>query len=795
MRKFSAVVLVLLMFFTNLSPALAIQEVAQSKGKPIVYKQNAQTIKYAFIFDGPSDKNDVVLKQFQAAITKSTAPDFKAEFPSRLIYVGNWTRESVHNLSEKASRSDATVIVSLGYLSTMHFNNTKNVNKFVITIDQYGLRDMGEGFFNPITQSIKGVNAFKKSVNFKKTAILVNENYYKIRNDWQTFLAPKLQDIDFKMLPVTQDVDRTIASIPSDCYAVVLTPLFNLSKEKRQDLINKLNEKRLPTYSTLGKEDVEMGVMLGSGAYDLDRKLAEASSFNIKGLLYGEIKKSEKMQFYEDEIYYLNEDTCDAIGYKPHLRVVHVAEVISNKTRPSFDLTAVFDNLDEHNIDIARKRLLVKAARRSAVSAALKYLPTFGINLGYQSYNYDYAESAKSSLPQKTGILQLGFDQMIYSPALVANILIKKKGLDFSKADLRMQEQNMGIEVALLYIDALMLQKIIEVQKEYVKESREALAISRVREKSGYCGKEEALRWAADLNLHEQKLIDLRFEYDNVKLNIAKMLHMDQTVKYDLGDLTAMDPAFYIRDIHIIDYVLSPQNLEEFTKMLIGEAYRVAPELEKLKAAMKMKDYEQSMYVQRFILPDAKLSYTYTSLMDREFTSRALLPTPIGLVQLGPPNATNGLFGVFASWKPIEGGTKIAEIMRIKAEKDELIKHDEEVRAELEQAIRSTVNRAVAAYFSIGQNYKAMSASEESYRNVKEMYLRDKAPISQVVDAQQTYLNSKLAAMNSQYSFFKELVWVQRAICSVNWNKATPESKNFIQSIKDKLEKRVDITL
>lgn len=48
-------------------------------------------------------------------------------------------------------------------------------------------------------------------------------------------------------------------------------------------------------------------------------------------------------------------------------------------------------------------------------------------------------------------------------------------------------------------------------------------------------------------------------------------------------------------------------------------------------------------------------------------------------------------------------------------------------------------------------------------------------------------------ALNSQYTFFKELVWVQRAICAVDWTKASPEAKQFIQDVKENLEKRSDV--
>lgn len=49
--------------------------------------------------------------------------------------------------------------------------------------------------------------------------------------------------------------------------------------------------------------------------------------------------------------------------------------------------------------------------------------------------------------------------------------------------------------------------------------------------------------------------------------------------------------------------------------------------------------------------------------------------------------------------------------------------------------------------------------------------------------------------MNSQYVFFKELLWVQRGICATNWTKATPEAHAYTPQIKDKLEKRGDISL
>lgn len=767
---------------------------------------NKRYIKFAFIFDGPSDKNEKVLKQFQKTITKSVEEDYIASFPSNLVFVGDWTDNGVKKISDNALNSNAVVVISLGYLSTQYLTDLKNKQKFVVTIDQYGLRDLGEGFFNPIQQATQKVELFKRLTNFNKVAILINEGYYKTQKDWNKFLTPKFagKNINFTTISVNDNIDSVLTKMPSDVDAVFVTPLYNLSTEQKRDLFDKLNAKKIKTFSTTGKEDVELGALLGSGAFDMDRKLAESTSFNIQGVLKGERYKTQKIHFYEDEILSINSDTAEAIGYMPHLRLLNNADIVSKKQTPQYNLTAVFDTLDKQNLNIERKRLLVKAAKKAALSAALKYLPTFGVTLGYQQYNDGFADSAKSSIPEKTGVFQMGIEQMIYSPALVTNILIKNKQVNFQKAEQFAMEQNMGIDVALLYIQTLMLENAIKNQKEYVKESRENLAIARVREKMGYCGKEEILRWASQLNITEQHLLEMEADYKNVKISINKILDKPQELNYNLAELKANDPAFYTSDLHVIDYVRTPQALEAFTKMLVEEAINVAPELTKLKAAMKMKDYEAKMYYQKFILPDAKLTYEYTSLMDRQFTGPAKLPVadlrystptnPVGFV-MPTPNATNSRLGIFAQWKPIEGGTKIAEIQRINAEKAELQAYMDEVEMELEAHIRSVVNQALAAYFSIEKNYKATYAAQENYYAVKDAYLKGNAPIAQIIDAQKTYLESKLKASNSQYEFFKELVWVQRGLCAVNWSKASPEAKAWIEKIKSNLVEMQDIRL
>ncbi len=772
----------------------------------------SQVVRIAFVFDGKSPANNYFLEKFKTSIKNGMDKGTTVQFPSNLVFVGDWTEKGVKTQCDRALASNATTVVALGYLSSKYYNGLKNKRKMVVTVDQYGLRDFGTGMFSPVAQFTQKLELFHRLTNFNRVAIMMNENYYKTRKDWDSFIKSKLKDktINLVVVPVGNNVDNAMAKIPANVDAALILPQFTLTMEQVGDMFNKMNDKKIKTFSVLGESDVNVGCMIGSGALDLDRKITEATSFNIKSVLDGHKVPQEKVMFYEDEILYVNADTCEKVGYEPPLRLLNNAKVISHKPVPVYSLSAIFNKLDEQNLDIEQKSYLVKAARKAAWVARLKYLPTVSATLGYQQYNNSYAESAALLIPEKTGVFSLDVDQMIYSPALVTNILIKNKKIKFEKAEYKITEQNMGINVANLYIDTLILRNQIGIQQEQVKEARENLAIARVREKMGYCGKEEVMRWASQLSISEQKLLDMTADYKNVKIAISKFLNEKQNQNFELMDLKANDPAFYTSELNILDYVRTPSALEKFTQMLVDESFTVAPELVKLRTAMAMKKNERSMYVQKFILPDAKLSYQYQNLIGRQYGADTAGPIP-GKVVTGPgaggialtnlplyamhSESSYSRFGIFAKWTPIEGGQKIAEIQRINAELKQLETQEASVKTSLEEHIRQVVNKALACYFGIEKDYKAMFAAKENYERVKADYLHNKVGIAQVLDAKETYFNSKAAAANAQNEFFKQLVWVQRGLCSVNWTKADPSAKAWIDKVKANLVAMPDVTL
>ncbi len=843
MKRLLSTFLAFMVTFVFSGCALAIQETPQQtqarlkQAKIEQMLKNAKPIELAFVFDGPSEKNAEVLKTFQTTITTSLLPDYRAVFPKDLIFVGDWTEKGAKLASDKALASRARMVISLGYMSSNYYTDKKDKKKYVVTIEQYGLRDFGNKFFNPIQQTANDFSTFKVLVpSIKKAAILMNENYYKTETNWNASIQQKLKekncDLNYVVIPVNANLKASLAKIPSDVDAIFVTPLYNLTTAQRKEVYDYAISKKLPSYSIVGKEDVELGAMLGTSTMDVDKKIAEATSFNIHGVLHGNAVKNEKIPFYDDKVIFYNSDTGDAVGYVPPLRLLNNSVVITHKELPKYSLGTLIDALDDTNLDIKRKQFLISAARRSVASAYLRYLPTLRLDLGYQSYNDAYARSY-SGVPTHAGQFTVAMDQVLYSPDLVTNIIVKHKKLKFDKAEELLTRANTEYHIGNLFIEILMLENMIKVQEESVQETRENLAIARVREKTGKCGYEEVFRWAGEVSEEEKKLLSMQADYKNLKVTINKLLNQDQKYDFAFVPLTANDPAFFTSDLHIIDHVRNPKKLGKFTDMLVEEAIYLSPETTKLKAAIAMKKAEMGNYIQKFLLPNAKMSLEYGTMYDRALpyedsahnqlksgtatamaerdqaqtfaqTGNATAAVGAGAQTFG--NAWNNTpylnldktslrFVIGAQWKPIEGGHKFAEVARCKAELNELNAYLEEVNTEIEMQVRTVVNRAISKYFMIEKSYKAMFAQSENYQMVKAKYLKGEVPINQISDAQKLYFDAKLDALNSQYEFFKELIWVQRGLLSVNWTKASDEAKKWIKGIPAILPAEEDFTL
>lgn len=805
MKKLVSVMLLMALVSSFGAQSVIAIQAAPAQSAAAKTNNNLQKLEIAFVFDSNSEKTNDILKTYKPIIEKSLASDFQAVFPNDLVFKGNWTEASANEAAKKALASRAKMIVCFGYWAGEYLKKN-NKTKNVVTVDQYAIRGFSDRFFNPLQQSVNDFIVFKRLVpNMGKTAVLLNERIYKSKSNWNELaekgFKEKNCDIDFVIIPVNDDVAKSLEAIPSDVGSVYVTQVYNLSAEQRKQMYAILAQKKLPTFSSMGKEDVELGAMLGTSAKEIDRKLAEAVSFNIKNVIKGGVVKNVPVASTEDNVLYFNQDTADKVGYIPHIRLLKNVEVITAKQKEILNLGGVLDTFEKNNLSVERKKHLLSAARRSLASAYMRYLPTVRFDLGYQTYNKDYARSY-SDVPIRGAAATFGIDQVLYAPDLVTNIIVKHKNIKFTKAEKVLTEQSLALEVAQLYVQYIMMKNRITTQKQYVDDVRAALAIAKIRKISGKCGNEEVLRLSGEVSNAERDLLLATADFDNIRTHINQLLDVDQTRDFDLAPLKVSDPTFFLSDINLLDHIRTPDKMDKFIQMLVDEAIYLSPETIKLKAAIGMKRAEMSNYIQKFFMPNAKITWEMTHQFERSLPYHDYLTGNMQQLRTyygdGSKNVLDRNYQrllIAAQWKPIEGGTKFAEVARCKAELNELDAYLREINTEVELKIRTVVNRAIAKYFCIERSYRALAAEEENYKLVQERYLAGKVNLPQMMDAMEVVNKNRLEAANSQYEFFEELLWVQRALLAVNWATASDEAKNFIKKVKTELEPQEDINV
>ena len=211
----------------------------------------SQVVRIAFVFDGKSPANNYFLEKFKTSIKNGIDKGTTVQFPSNLVFVGDWTEKGVKTQCDRALASNATTVVALGYLSSKYYNGLKNKRKMVVTVDQYGLRDFGTGMFSPVAQFTQKLELFHRLTNFNRVAIMMNENYYKTRKDWDSFIKSKLKDktINLVVVPVGNNVDNAMAKIPANVDAALILPQFTLTMEQVGDMFNKMNDRKIKTFS------------------------------------------------------------------------------------------------------------------------------------------------------------------------------------------------------------------------------------------------------------------------------------------------------------------------------------------------------------------------------------------------------------------------------------------------------------------------------------------------------------------------------------------------------------------
>ena len=130
------------------------------------------------------------------------------------------------------------------------------------------------------------------------------------------------------------DIKRRTALVmpqwfPEDVDAVYLVPLAQLTPGEFEKLIDGLNTRRLPTFSLLGREHVERGILAGAASQSLFERFSRRVALDVQAILLGEAPERLPVAISTKRRLSINMATARAIGVYPSFSVLTEAELLN----------------------------------------------------------------------------------------------------------------------------------------------------------------------------------------------------------------------------------------------------------------------------------------------------------------------------------------------------------------------------------------------------------------------------------------------------------------------------------
>ena len=222
------------------------------------------------------------------------------------------------------------------------------------------------------------------------------------------------------------DVNALLASIPAGVDAVYVTPL-RFSDAQLRELAQGLQARKLPTFSVVGRSEVEAGVLMTTGGAERDtERLARRVAIMIQRISQGEDPATFEVGFPTSQRLLINMQVARAIGFSPRWQYLADAEQLltdSGDAQPLTLLGAMRAALDA-NPALAASRERLGSALDDVNIARSDLLPSLSASAARTRIDEDRASPLTQAEDSTSAGLE--FSQVIYSERAWAGYSIAK---------------------------------------------------------------------------------------------------------------------------------------------------------------------------------------------------------------------------------------------------------------------------------------------------------------------------------------------------------------------------------
>ncbi len=413
-----------------------------------------------------------------------------------------------------------------------------------------------------------------------------------------------------------------------------------------------------------------------------------------------------------------------------------------NKNLKTLNLKEVLNLAVKNNLKIKRNQNSIKLQEIGVHETKSLYKPKIDIFSNYIEIDEDRALASRGLNPQRTMEAGVKVSQLIYSNKVLKNIEINKLLYKSTKQEAKALDDEILYKATLIYLNIIKAKEykqIIKIKHDFIQRN---LLFAKQRVQIGVQDRSDVYRWQSELANANIQLATSKKELKKLKVELSNLLRIKN--EYDFLEYGLNSKLFKLLNKDAIAYLKDVKVQEAFTKNIV----HTHPRLKQIKELIKAKNEHLQMNKDSYYLPSIAFEGSAKKVLKRGGEASDLPRTWDDKEYQAVINLNLPLY---------EGGVKKSKIQKNEVELIDLKLQYNDVKNLIIENVRKNYESLSHSYSKISYSKDSLSSSKKNYELIEDKYKKGKENIISLLDAQNSYIVSKLNLSISNIEYLVDL--------------------------------------
>jgi outer membrane protein len=731
---------------------------------------SAREVRVGVLIDGPSERESLSADALERAAAEVYGDDLVLTVSQASRLAGNW---NVLALKAALDRLEADpkvdVVVTLGFAASHLAAHRAQFPKPTIAasvldpaLQSFPLKAATSGrhnftyvtTFNRVEDQL---DTFHHIIGFTHLVVLVDPLAFQVVPELE-LKATALQAATGATVVLRPAANLTdaLADLPPGTDAVYVAPLLRLSADELRLLADQLAQLKLPSFSLLGRSEVEQGILLATSS-DAERteRLARRVALDVRRIVDGEDAANIEVAVSSEQRLVVNMRTAQLIGFSPHWddltdAVQLAAEELQNQRSISLLQALAAATGNNPTLHAAQLGADVAADRTRIARSAL--LPSLSADTSHTQIDASHANPLL--LAQRTTEAAGEARLTLYSDSAWAGWSVSRRLAAAASEQARQELLDTIEQTATAYFTLLRAKSVESVRRQNVENTRQNLETARAREAVGLSTRSDYLRWVAQMAGARQDLLSAEATARQATVELIRLIHGNSSQPIVTAEAGVDEPLKWIASPHTQRYLDSPAKWRVFQEFILNQAHEYSPEIKRLDELIAGQQREVTSARRAFYIPDL----VAVALASDQFSRSGAGSQRTALA----PDNTAWFVGIQATLPIFSGGALEATLSESRHQLRQLNSERDATVDAVDARARSVLARTTSSYPAIALSREAAEAAHDNYTKVTDAYARGVVSITDLISAQDAALNAELSQAQATFTFLIDFADVLR---------------------------------